>query len=83
MMRWLAFRHSLDWNLVLRGASYGGHLQCVHLAVNKGASWWNYGLYEAYLGGQLEVAEFMISKGADDWNRGLRAACEGGHHIGM
>jgi hypothetical protein len=80
IMRMLAFcRCSFDWNQVLSGASYGGHLQCIHLAINKGASSWNCGLYEACQGGHRDVAEFMISKGANDRNWALYGACESGH----
>jgi hypothetical protein len=79
MMRWLVFRYSLDWNQVLKGASYGGHLRFVYFAMNNGATCRSHALYRACRGGHVDVAEFMISKGANDWDGGLSGAYQGGH----
>jgi hypothetical protein len=79
IMRCLSFRHSLDWNHVLKGASYGGQLPFVYLSIYKGASNWNDGLHEACRGEHRDIAEFMVSKGVDGWNWGLQGACKGGH----
>src|ERR1700690_1304101 len=52
-----------DWNLGLRGACEGGHLDLVMMMISRGANDWNFGLEYACRGGNIALVELMISRG--------------------
>jgi len=76
----LAHMYHYHWNIGLRGACRGGHLDLAKLMIEKGASdCFNLALEDACLGGHREIVDFLIEKGARNWNWGIILACQSKH----
>jgi len=78
-IEYMKFYKGTNWDLGFKRACEGGHIEIVHVMIQKGANHWNSGLQGACQCGNMELVKLMIEKGATEWNEGLRDACEGGH----
>ena len=70
-------RQIRDWNMGLRGACEGGHVDLIKMMISHGANEWQGGLLHACMGGHAESIQLLIDRGTKEWNYGLFGACEG------
>jgi hypothetical protein len=72
-----------DWNVGLRHAATGGHIDIVSLFVDRGVSDWLGGIYNAAAGGYGNIVYFFASRVADHidmrWGKCMIVAVIGGY----
>ena len=69
----------LDLNWIMIEAAEFGHINIVHLMIEKGAAFFNNALFYAAKGGHLKIVQLMIEKGANYFEWAIDEAKESGH----
>lgn len=69
----------LHWEMGLRGALQGGHIEIAKQMIDKAEHTVDYALYYTCNAGNMQMVQYAIDRGASDWVMGLGAARLGGH----
>lgn len=72
----------VNWNIALKGACEGGHLDIIKFVLSNSSSNvdWKIALKIACKKGSNEIVDLIVSNTPTiDWKMGLQGACEGGH----
>lgn len=74
LVDWLILKGANNFNIGLRGATGGGHIEMAKYMVSKGAMDYVSALNRACFHGDMPIIQFLIDKGANNWNSGLVGA---------